>query len=228
MTIWYVHNRPDEPITVPTSEAATSTKTKTKTTIPQITKQRIITTKNKLSSTTKWTTLSLFVRWQRMNVISFGLSGCWHWILYGIIIINVITQKPSMANAGTSKLYATPDASTRPASFFETDRIQCPSFVENSACPCYKFEDGKSNFCNSTFVCSFDILHFVITKSKRSIHHLHLKRIMYAFFIISSTVSLIQFICFMWKFMGRGAFSLVGNHAIIGIMNTNIINSPKK
>lgn len=145
MTIWCVHNRPDEPITVPTSEA------KTKTTIPQITKQRKITTTNKSSSTTKWTTHSLFVRWQRMNVISFGVSG---WILYGIIIINVISQIPSMANAGTSKLYATPDASTRPSHFFETDRIQCPSFVENSACPCYKFEDGKLIFIISFQRCA--------------------------------------------------------------------------
>lgn len=146
MTIWCVHKRPDEPITVPTSEAATSTQTKTEpTTITQIIKQRKITTTNKSSSTTKWTH-SLFVKWQRMNVISFGVSGCWHLILYGIIIINVISQIPSTANAGTSKVYATPAASTWPSNIFESDRIQCPSFVENSACPCYKFEDGKLIF----------------------------------------------------------------------------------
>lgn len=147
MTIWCVHNRPDQPITVPTSKQA-ATSTKTKTTITQITKQRKITsptTTNKSSSTTKWTH-ALYVRWQRMNVISFGVCGCWHWILYGIIIINVISQIPSTANAGTSKLYATPSASTRPSNIFESDRIQCPSFVENSACPCYKFEDGKLMF----------------------------------------------------------------------------------
>lgn len=27
--------------------------------------------------------------------------------------------------------------------FTTDDNTQCPSFTDNSACPCYKFEDGK-------------------------------------------------------------------------------------
>lgn len=238
MTIWCVHNRPDEPITVPTSAAVTSTKSKpkTKTTIAQITKQRKITrTTNKSSSTTKWTH-SLFVRWQRMNVISFGVSGCWHWILYGIIIINLISQIPSTANAGISNVYATPAASTRPSNIFESDRIQCPSFVDNSACPCYKFEDGKLIFVisfqrfwyfvfcyNQTELSRSESIHssFAFEENNICIFH-HIQR------SISHSIYL-----FYVEIYGE-IFSLAGNHrvtiyqAIIEIMHTNIINSPKR
>lgn len=27
----------------------------------------------------------------------------------------------------------------------QTEDIQCPRFAENSACPCYKFDDGNVN-----------------------------------------------------------------------------------
>lgn len=30
-----------------------------------------------------------------------------------------------------------------PAPMYAVNDIECPSFAENSACPCYKFEDGK-------------------------------------------------------------------------------------
>lgn len=47
--------------------------------------------------------------------------------------------------ATATKLSSTAVAapSTWPSNFFDSDRIQCPSFVDNSACPCYKFEDGN-------------------------------------------------------------------------------------
>lgn len=107
----------------------------------------------------------LFVKWLRMHVIALQLSHCWCLILYAIII-SVISSVTPIAQANNvmatsngiipSKMHSTSAAaaaSTWPSNFFDSDRIQCPSFVDNSACPCYKFEDGMSNFLffNSIF-----------------------------------------------------------------------------
>lgn len=45
-----------------------------------------------------------------------------------------------------TKASSTAATSTWPSNFFDSDRIQCPSFTDNSACPCYKFEDGNFIF----------------------------------------------------------------------------------
>lgn len=47
--------------------------------------------------------------------------------------------------ASTSQI-ETSHARERPTGNVADDSTQCPSFTDNSACPCYKFEDGELIF----------------------------------------------------------------------------------
>lgn len=146
MTIWYVRNRLDQP-------NATIANQKRNKSLPLSIE----------SFTRQATSHPLSVKWPssmspppppRMHVIALNLSHCWRLILYAIII-SVISRAPPPVNGNSSssssnnagmqaaKMLPTPAASTWSSNFFDADRIQCPSFVDNSACPCYKFEDGK-------------------------------------------------------------------------------------
>lgn len=135
MTIWYVRNRLDQP-------KATIANQKRNESFPSSHVELFT-----------WQTNhhhSLNVKWLRMHVNALMLSHCWHLILYYAIIISVISQAPPPVNgyngavgSSSSKMLPTPAASMWSANFFDADRIQCPSFVDNSACPCYKLEDGK-------------------------------------------------------------------------------------
>lgn len=51
-------------------------------------------------------------------------------------------------------------------------RAQCPSFAENSACPCYKFEDGEYKFL-SLVVCFVDDERLKCMLSKICPNHFH-------------------------------------------------------
>lgn len=165
MTIWCVQNRPDVPVTVIAtakrpnilSELSVSLSSQSSTIITTTKTATEITAAAAATVTTQWPHPSN-VKWMPMNGFAIGLklSSCWHLILYAIIIISVISQIPSTANGanngkfGSLKMFAMADAASTSwsssSNFFDSDRIQCPSFVDNSACPCYKFEDGKSTF----------------------------------------------------------------------------------
>lgn len=137
MTIWYVRNRLDQP-------KATIANQKPNKSLP------LSSNSDADSDTTQ--AHPVCVKWMmvlRMHVIALKLSHCWRLILYAIII-SVISRAPphvNGSNAGQpSRMLPTAAASTWSSNFFDADRIQCPSFVDNSACPCYKFEDGKYSF----------------------------------------------------------------------------------
>lgn len=140
MTIWNVHNRLEQP----------------NATIANQKRNKSLPLSSAIESFTWQVSHALqHIEWpSRMHVIALKLSHCWRLIFYAIIIIGVISRTPlpvygySNANAAgmtaaAAKMLPTPAASTWSSNFFDADRIQCPSFVDNSACPCYKFEDGK-------------------------------------------------------------------------------------
>lgn len=155
MTIWYVRNRLDQP-------NATIANQKRNKSLPLSIE----------SFTRQVTSHPLNVKWPssplpRMHVIALNLSHCWRLILYAIII-SVISRAPPPVNSKSSnnavgmsaaKMLPTPAASTWPSNFFDADRIQCPSFVDNSACPCYKFEDGKYIWPLSLFLSLISHMH---------------------------------------------------------------------
>lgn len=150
MTIWYVRNRLDQP-------KATIANQKRNKSFPSSHVELFTSQTNQHHP--------LNVKWLRMHVNAFMLSHCWHLILYYAIIISVISQAPSpvygyngAVGSSSSKMLPTPAASMWSANFFDADRIQCPSFVDNSACPCYKLEDGKcrADFCSQIFHIIFN------------------------------------------------------------------------
>lgn len=144
MTIWTVHNRLEQP-----NAAATIANQKRNKSLP-------LSSAIESTFTNRASHAAQRVEWPSpsMHVIALKLSHCWRLILYAIIIITVISRTPPHVNANSNnnanvpgrvaaKTLPTPAASTWSSNFFDADRIQCPSFVDNSACPCYKFEDGK-------------------------------------------------------------------------------------
>lgn len=170
MTIWYVRNRLDQPkATIANQKRNKSLPLSSSTSAKSFTRQAVATppppsppppsppsAAAAVVTTAAAATAShqtWHVKWLRMHVIALKLSHCWRLILYAIII-SVISRAPPYVNASngnaigsssssSSKMLSTAAASTWPSNFFDSDRIQCPSFVDNSACPCYKFEDGK-------------------------------------------------------------------------------------
>lgn len=144
MTIWYVHNRLDQP-------KATIANQKRNKSLP-LSSSSSSTVSPYIESFTRKACHPFDVKWMHMHVNALKLSHCWRLILYAIII-SVISRAPPTVNgyngagvngpSSSSKMLATASASIWPSNFFDADRIQCPSFVNNSACPCYKFEDGK-------------------------------------------------------------------------------------
>lgn len=169
MTIWYVRNRLDQPqatianqkrnksLSLSSSSSSSSSsavESFTRQAAPAVTVTEAAT--KTAAAAVAGTVIAAGhqtwnVKWLRMHVIALKLSHCWRLILYAIIM-SVISQAPPYVNANNgaafglspSKMLPTAAAaSTWPSNFFDADRIQCPSFVDNSACPCYKFEDGK-------------------------------------------------------------------------------------
>lgn len=158
MTIWYVRNRLDQPkATIANQKRSKSLPLSSSSSAKSFTRQAVATPPSSPSAASVTTTVAAtashqtwHVKWLRMHVIALKLSHCWRLILYAIII-SVISRTPPHVNANngnaigsssSSKMQPTTAASTWPSNFFDSDRIQCPSFVDNSACPCYKFEDG--------------------------------------------------------------------------------------
>lgn len=160
MTIWYVHNRLDQPNATIANQKRNKSVSAPIIAIESVTRHVKTATQAQAtslsSSSSSSSSHSLNVKWlPRMHVIALKLSHCWRLILYAIII-SVISRAPPPVNGNNNnnaagmiagmqaaKMLPTPAASTWSSNFFDADRIQCPSFVDNSACPCYKFEDGK-------------------------------------------------------------------------------------
>lgn len=150
MTIWYVRNRLDQPkATIANQKRNKSLPSNIVESLTSETNATRTTTTTTTETSTSPTTAHHHVKWLRMHVIALKLSHCWRLILYAIII-SVISRAPPPVNCNngatavrSSKMLPTAAASTWSSNFFDSDRIQCPSFVDNSACPCYKFEDGK-------------------------------------------------------------------------------------
>ncbi|XP_031636562.1 protein artichoke [Contarinia nasturtii] len=157
MTIWYVRNRLDQPkATIANQKRNKSLPPLSSSIVESFTRQTAATSKTKATTATTASAHHHNVKWLRMHVIALKLSHCWRLILYAIII-SVISRTPPPVNGDngaaavrSSKMLPTAAASTWASNFFDADRIQCPSFVDNSACPCYKFEDGLQLECPRT------------------------------------------------------------------------------
>lgn len=156
MTIWTVHNRLEQPNATTTSTQKRNKSLPLLTAIESFTRQA--TTPNALQHVEWPPSPPLLSPLSHMHVIALKLSHCWRLILYAIIIITIISRAPPRVNGisnakvagmAAAKMLPTPAASTWSSNFFDADRIQCPSFVDNSACPCYKFEDGKLIFLHT-------------------------------------------------------------------------------
>lgn len=110
----------------------------------------------------KWTQ-PLFVQRLRIQMIAMRLLQ-WNRLILYAIIIGVISHVTPYAQANNVKntfeqirqrqqqhhqqqqqqqYEELPIALPWSSNFFESERIQCPSFVDNSACPCHKLDEGK-------------------------------------------------------------------------------------
>lgn len=159
MTIWYIRNRLDQP------KATIANQKRNKSLLP------LSLSFNDVNAFTRPAHHPSYVKWMlRMHVIALKLSHCWRLILYAIIISVISRAPPSVhgnnALAGApSKMLPTAAASSWSSNFFDADRIQCPSFVDNSACPCYKFEDGEyafNSFLHSIYILLTNVLPYTV------------------------------------------------------------------